>query len=450
MRTLAFTARHCGLLALTESCWLYALAITLANGQPVAGDRLPPWPLWFAVSFANLFANLLPEPAPHDRVLLAMRLLAAAAGVGLLGLLPPRPEVLALAVYLIWHSRALAELDVPEARYRSTVFAGAVGVLAALLIRAFAPLQAPDLATPQTVAVAAFAAAALLSLLVAQRLQLINEEDLAPDGGSTWIIGGSAVGVVIFGTALLVLLVPPTAHGGLVLLSLLGNLLLGALYYLLLPIMSLLFALIYAPLSNLLRGMHLPPPRAPAQPDAAFARMRQQQALLNAAFDNWLHVAEWLFVALVVLAVLLLVSGGIRRRADPSRRNSEQRASIWQWRLLSDWLAQWGRRAAAVTATLLTHPTSLGKPRSVRELYLDVQRRAGTLGYGRRPEQTALEHCDLLAQRLPAVAISLHRVAVGYGDERYGGVLPATALPQLLPDWQAIVAACREDEANGT
>jgi hypothetical protein len=449
MRALGFTARHCALLALTESCWLYALAITLANGQPVAGTTLPPWPLWFAVSSANLFANLLPEPEPRDRVLLAARLLAAAAGIGLLGLLPPRPEDLALAAYLVWHSRALAELDVPEARYRSSVFAGTVGVLATLLIRAFAHVQAPDLATAQTVTVAAFAAAATLSLLVAQRLQLIEEEDLAPSGGSAWVMDGAAVGSAILATALLLLLVPPTAHGGLALLTLLGNLLLGALYYLLLPIVTLFFALIYGPLSDLLRGMHLPPPRAPAQPDAAFARLRQQQALLNAALDNWLHVAEGLLAALVVLAVLLLVSGGIRRRADPMRRSSELRASVWQWNLLADWLAQWGRRAGAAAAVLLTQPTSLGQPRSVRDIYLDVQRRAGKLGCGRRPEQTALEHCALLAQRLPAVAPALQRVAVGYGDERYGGVPPATALPQLLPDWQAIVAACREDEANG-
>lgn len=448
MRALAITARHCALLALTESCWLYALAITLANAQPAGSP--PPWPLWFAVSIANLFANLLPEPAPGDRVLLATRLLAAAAGIGMLGLLPPRPEDLGLAVYLVWHSRALAELDVPEARYRSAVFAGAVGVLAALLIRAFARVQARELATAQMVAVAVFAAAALLSLLAAQRRQLIEEEDLTPSGGATWVIGGSAVGSAILVTGLLALVVPPAAHGGLTVLQMLGNLLMGALYYLLLPVAFLFFALIYGPLSNLLRGLHLPPPRPPAQPAAALAKMRQQQALLNASLDRWLHVAEWLLVALVVLGVLLLVSGGIRRRADPARRGSEQRASVWQWRLLGDWLAQRGRRAAAATTVLLAHPTALGQPRSVREIYLDVQRRAGRLGYGRRPEQTALEHCAVLAQRLPDVAPSLQRVAVGYGDERYGGAPPATALPRLLPDWQAIVAACREDEAHGT
>ncbi|HEV7216615.1 MAG TPA: hypothetical protein VGP33_16015, partial [Chloroflexota bacterium] len=126
---------------MTESCWLYTLAIALTNEQPAGGSSLPPWPLWLAVSFANLFANLLPEPAPGDRVLLAVRLLAAVGGIGLLGLLPPRPEYFALAVYLVWHSRALAELDVAEARYRSTVFAGAIGVLAALLVRAFAPVR---------------------------------------------------------------------------------------------------------------------------------------------------------------------------------------------------------------------------------------------------------------------------------------------------------------------
>lgn len=447
MRALAFTARHCALLALAESCWLYALAITLATLQPAGSPS--PWPLWFTVSVANLFANLLPEPASGDRLLLATRLLAAAAGIGLLGLLPPRPEYLALAVYLVWHSRAIAELDVPEARYRSTVFAGAVGVLAALLIRAFAPAPARELATAQTVAVAVFAGAALLSLLLAQRQQLIEEEDLAPGGGATWVIGGSAVGSAILVTGLLALLVPPAAHGGLALLQVLGNLLLAALYYLLLPVAFLFFALIYGPLSNLLHGLHLPPPRPPAQPEAALAKMRQQQALLNASLDHWLHVAGWLFVALVVLAVLLLVSGGIRRRADPARRGSEQRTNVWQWRLLGDWLAQRGRRAAA-TAVLLAHPTARGQPRSVREIYRDVQRRAGRLGCGRRPEQTALEHCAVLAQRLPAVAPALQRVAGGYGDERYGGVPPATTLPRLLPDWQAIVAACREDEANGT
>ena len=424
------------------------LAIALAgSGRP------PAWPIWFAVSFINLLANVLPEPTPGDRPLLAARLLAAAGGIVLLGLLPLHPEYLVLAVYLVWHSRSLAELDVPEARYRATVVAGVIGMLAALVIRAFAPILPGTLAVEQTVALATFAGAALLSLIVAQRLQLIEEENLVPSGGSTWIIAATAVSVAAGGTALLVLLAPPTAHGGLALLRILGNLLLVLLYYLLLPVVSLLFALVYGPLARLVAGMHLPPPHQPAQPDAAFAQLRQQQALLNSALDRWLHVAGWVLVALVLLAVLLLVSGGIRRRSDPSRRNGEQRASVWRWSLLGDWLGQWGQRggaAAAAVSALLTRPIAFGQPRTVREIYQDVQRHALRLGYGRRPEQTALEHCTLLAERLPSVAPALQRLAVGYGGERYGGVPPADALSTLLPDWRQIVEACKVDGRNGT
>jgi hypothetical protein len=436
---------------LTESCWLYTVAIALAmltgSGSP------PPWPLWFVFSLANLGANLLPEPEGGDRALLATRLLAAASAIAVLGLLPPRPEFLALTVYLVWHGRRIAELDVPEGRYRATVFAGALGVLAALLVRAFLPTRPAALATAQALAVAAFAGAALFSLIVAQRRQLMEEEDLAPSGAGIWIIAATAVGAAVGGTALLVLLVPPLAQGGLVVLALLGHLLLLGLFYLLLPVVSLLFALIYGPLAGLLRGLHLPPPHPPEQPTTAFEQMLRQQTAFNAALDRWLHLAEWLAVALIVLAVLLLVSSGIRRRVDPSRRRSDQRTSVWRWNLLADWLAQLGKRAggaAAAAGALLPRPNAGGGPRSVREMYVELQRMTARLGYGRRPEQTALEHCALVAERLPDIAPALRRLAVGYGDERYGGVPATETLPMLLPDWQQIIDACRVGEPNGT
>lgn len=436
------------MLALTESCWLFVLASALAA---VAGSGLPSlWPLWFALIYVNIFSNLLPETEAGDRVLLAARLLAAATAIAVLGPLPPRPEFLALAVYLVWHCRTLAELDVPEARYRASVFAGVIGVLIALLLHA---ILAGSQASTQTVTVAAFAVTAVLSLMVAQRQQLVEEEDLAPSGGGAWVIAATAIGFVICGTALLVLLVPPVAQGGVAALAFLGNLLLLALFYLLLPIVSLFFNLLYGPLSALLRGLRLPPPRPPTQSNTAFEQLLRQQALLNSALDRWLHVGEWILVGLIVLAVLVLVSGGIRRHLDPVRRRSEQRSSVWRWSLLADWLAQWRARAGAVAiaaGTFLTRPGAAGQPHSVREAYLDVQRHASRLGYGRRPDQTALEHCGVLAERLPTVALALHRLAVGYGDEHYGGVAPAEALPPLLPDWRRIVDACIGDGQDGT
>lgn len=55
-----------------------------------------------------------------------------------------------------------------------------------------------------------------------------------------------------------------------------------------------------------------------------------------------------------------------------------------------------------------------------------------------------------LAQRLPAAAPSLQRLAVGYGEERYGGSDPALRLPALLPDWRRIIEECRANEPHGT
>lgn len=436
------------MLALTESCWLYALAIAVAA---LAGSGSPPsWPLWLLLSYVNLWCNLLPDSDAGSRVLLAARLLAAVVAIVALGLVPVRLDVLPLALYLVWHSRALAEYDVPEERYRAAVFAGVLGGVAALLLRAFLPSLSPGMATAMTVAVAGFAAMALLNLTFAQRLQLVAEENLAPAAGKSWLIAAGMAAGGIVATGFLVLTVPPAARAGLAALGIIGQGVAFALYYALLPLVSLIFALLYGPLAALLRHLHLPQSKLHQQPIGGFTQLRQQQAVVNVALDRWLHAAGWLLVGLAVVAVLLFVSGGIRRRLDPERTNSDRRRSVWRWSLLGDWLARKKQQATGTAASLLPQPRRTGPPRSVRDLYVDVQRQVSRLGYGRRPEQTALEHCALLAEQLPAVAPALRRLAVGYGDERYGGVPPTETLPTLLPDWQRIVAECRAKESNGT
>lgn len=442
-------ARQAALLAALESCWLFALAVFLAQ---VGEGAAPPAAALYLAAFANLWFNLLPEPEGGSRLLLAGRLGAALLAVALLGLLPPRPEFVALALYLAWHARALAEVDVPEGRYRDSVFAGALGLAATLLARALAP--PPALATAQAVAVIAFAVLAPGALLLAQRLQLMEEEDLAPSGAKSWAIGGGALIAGALATALLVLLVPGLAPLGLAGLQLLGRALGTALYFLLLPLAWLLFTLFYNPLLWLLQRIHIsrmPRPQSPGA-DPALEQLRRQQETLNGLLSSWAHVALWLLLGLAALALLLTVGVGIRRRADPARRSRDQRRSVWRWSLFGDWLAGLLRQAAQAAPGLagLRLPGRVaGPPRSARELYVDVQRRAAALGWARPPQQTALEHCALLARHLPTAATALETLAAGYGAERYGGTPPAQTLPALLPAWRQIVETCEARRTDG-
>lgn len=444
-------ARQCALLAAIEACWLYAAAAVLG---PATDAGVPPaWPLLAAVIFANLLFNLLPVPDGGSRPLLAGRLGAAALGMLALGLFPLRATYVAFAIYVAWHARNLAEHEVAEERYRAAIFAGVIGVGAALLARALAGLPA-DLARAQDWAVAGFAVAAPLSLALAQRLQLQAEEDLAPAGGKGWLIAGGAVLAGIAATAALVAVAPGTARLGLALLDLAGAALSTLVYYLLLPIAYLLFGVLYGPLSALLQRIH--PAARPAQPQnpGLLDQLRHQQETMNHSLGQWLGAAEWALIALAALVVLLIVSAGIRRRRDPSRRTPDARRSVWRWRFLRDWLAGLLRQAgelAVAPATLL--PTASRRPavpRSAREAYLDVQARAVRLGWPAPPQHTAHEYCVTLGAKLPAAGQSLARLADAYGDEQYGGATPGGALPALLADWRQIVAESEAAAQHGT
>jgi hypothetical protein len=251
----------------------------------------------------------------------------------------------------------------------------------------------------------------------------------------------------VVATVLLVLLVPGLARAGLAGLHLAGILLGVVLYYLFLPVAYLLFLLLYEPLSSLLRRFHLPPPQVQSGPNV-FEQLRRQQESTSAALGSWLHLLLWLVIALAALFVLLLVSSGIRRRLDPSRRGSDLRESVWSWGLAGKWLAGLFRRTPSGPRPPAFRRRR-GEPRSAREMYVELQRRAAVLGYARPPEQTAQEHCARLARRLPDVAAPLQRLAAGYGAERYGGMSPDATLPVLLLEWRQIVAACERAEKHG-
>jgi hypothetical protein len=268
----------------------------------------------------------------------------------------------------------------------------------------------------------------------------MEEHDLAPGGQKSWAIALAASAAAVVATVLLVLLVPGLARAGLAALHVAGNLLGLVLFYLFLPIAYLLFLLLYEPLSALLLRFHMPPPKVQSGPNV-FEQLRRQQESTSAALGSWLHLLLWLVIGLAALFVLLLVSSGIRRRLDPTRRSSDLRESVWSWDVAGDWLAGLLRRAQPDLATSSLRRWR-GEPRSAREMYVELQRRAATLGCARPPEQTAQEHCALLARRLPDVAKLLERLAAGYGAERYGGISAEATLPALLPEWRQIVAAC--------
>ncbi|GEM_PF-4465528 len=453
MRLFQSTLRQALLLALLETAWLVAVATVV--GAMIGDNDSPPTPLLIALaSFANLFFNLLPGAASGRVAGAAGRLGAAVLAILALGLFPPRVPFVLLALLLVWHARSLAEDDLPEARYRAAVVAGTLGVTVALLARTVLPAMPPAARTEQNWAALVFAAVALVSLVYAQRLQLMEEDELADSGRKIWGAALAAVAGGAAATALLVALVPSLARAGLAGLHLAASLVGTALYYLLLPVGYLLFAILYGPLLALLRRAHAVQP--PQQPRGAnpLEQLRQQQEAMNHTLDGWLTIAMWVAIALAALAVLLLVSGAVRRRAETSQRASDQRESVWRWSYLGDWLAQLLRRRS--TGQTLSLPGRSGKrnanatPRSAREMYVSLQVRAARLGSGRLPRQTALEHCGDLAGRLPGVAPALRRLAVGYGDERYGAVAPAVVVPTLLDDWRQIVEACDVMEHHGT
>lgn len=300
-----------------------------------------------------------------------------------------------------------------------------------------------------TVALAALALARLDEVL--RRVRRAGGE--GPGLSGPWLLTLAATVVAILAGALaaafVVLQEPPA--GVRAALGLLGQLLMGALFVILLPL-GLLAELLVIVLGPLVRRFWFQlqvPTLSQFGEEAGQARPGPVELLPPAVLQGlrWLLVAAILVLALGLVA--LAVTRYRRRRAEAEVE--EVRQSLWSWR---EALAGLRARLRALLDRLRPKrvspaPAGVGpglspEARTVREIYREFLKLMGELGRPHRPDETPFEFLARVRSDLPGVEAEAEEVTAAYVRVRYGErPLPRPAAGRIREAWVKIRRSLR-------
>jgi hypothetical protein len=174
-----------------------------------------------------------------------------------------------------------------------------------------------------------------------------------------------------------------------------------------------------------------------------------------------LNALLWAWVVIIGVIALLVISGRIRRtprRIDRDVVEERERIGSWSTVLtqLKDWVLRLlGRKRAAAAAASTGVEDDLAalsaKPEwsgtlSIRQIYAQLQKSAGKLGYPRPIQQTPIEYLQVLSTAMPGVRAELEDITNAYLDARYGP-LPASdpVVQSANRAWMRVQAALRAE-----
>jgi hypothetical protein len=161
-----------------------------------------------------------------------------------------------------------------------------------------------------------------------------------------------------------------------------------------------------------------------------------------------------LLIAFAVLLIRWIIRRRRRVRLATRRRAEELHESLWSWQLF--WTqfkallrALFGRflpRQTTREEQVLTEAIQ-GEPaaRSVREIYRAFLKRAATLGYPRKKNETPYEFKQRLDAQTPLAQPQIALVTEVYTATRYGGAVPDEAeVARVRQEWTELEQKWRE------
>ncbi len=295
-----------------------------------------------------------------------------------------------------------------------------------------------------TVGLAALALGRLDEIL--RRVRRAGRE--GPGVSGPWLLTLAATVLTILagalGAAFLLLQEPPA--GVRAVLDLASQLLLAALFIVLLPL-GLLAELLVTLLGPLIRRVWIQL-QMPTLSQFGEEAGRTGQAPVELLPPAIVQGLRWLLVAAVLAVALGLVALAVtryrRRRAEADVE--EVRQSVWSWR---EALAGLRARLRALLAKLRPRRLQPGpgetagavspEARTVREVYREFLRLMARLGRPRRPEETPLEFLGRVRPDILPVAGEAEEVTAAYLQVRYGErSLPRPAAGRIREAWGKI------------
>jgi hypothetical protein len=464
-------------LAAMDLCWVTPWAVLLGSWADPARPRalLSPPSVFALVLLGALSTQLLGHGAVHNRamrgglvglgllaVLLAVRVdqYPGAGGLAWLPLIvaalavvlgqPSAPALaFALGLFLWWRGVRLGSQLASYSDVES-VFRWGIGLLVAfslLLALTTRPAVLPTIEAQTTPFVVAFFFVSLLTLALG-RLESLRTRTRALAVNTQWLgVLVVAAGLVVL-AALLIgqllsfdLLIVATRP----LFDLLGQVLLLAIYLVVIPLAYLIEWLVYVLLSLLPANTNhqLPQLLQPSDVDSRLQRLFSQQLP-----PELLAALKAAGAALVLLAALVVVGGAVsrwRRSSLSADGTEEERDSLWEPGRLRRALLALLRRlfgrgsrgsglhvAIDSTTALSSAPSELS---AIREAYRQLLRLGESVGAARGVGTTPLEHLPALQGALEpaedAAGLTQAYVRVRYADEPPSAAETEAAREQL-------------------
>jgi hypothetical protein len=371
--------------------------------------------------------------------------------------------ILAITGYLCWRGMRLLHREHEPSQVFSTLRLGMGIIIGVVLVRA-----------GQTSAGVVFHDNAILLLLIpiflflsltAHALARVNfvrhmhatndEDDISPHEQAILVTIGM-VGIVLLIIALVVDLVASSTilAGAQQIFNILGQA-----YDWFVSILATVFAFLATPFFWLFEWWTtLFPQKLPSgAPGNTRAKLRNPVSHVPQIAGIVLFVKILLPILLIAFAVLLIrwiIRRRRRVRLATRRRAEELHESLWSWQLF--WTqfkallrALFGRflpRQATREEQVLTEAIQ-GEPaaRSVREIYRAFLKRAATLGYPRKKNETPYEFKQRLDAQTPLAQPQIALVTEVYTATRYGGAVPDEAeVARVRQEWTELEQKWRE------
>jgi hypothetical protein len=468
--------------ALMRISWMYPY-IRIATSPAFSGSqsvRLPAW-LFFAFAFGSaLLAHLASEYPEGYLVAILTGFVAGFTvlwialppeGMGLGGWFSaiieqslywentlPAPVVLLVATAIIWW-RGLATHNMD---YTDFVLSFSVGVIMMIVLLLISRALPPAFSSGTLVtAVLVFLISGLATLALSGALQALrqsaNETGISLNLSRHWLLAVVSVlgAILLLGAVLGLLIAPESVKDALAWLRPLWRLLGQIVYYILYPIIYLLFLLL-APILDWFEGRYQPRPQETGPspvPTETLEPVERVPTELPPALDYSLRGV--VAVAAVAFFVMLFVKV-LQQRGKSSARPevTEDRERIWSWDLMKEQIGSLIDNARRNRPQPLFGPLmgTMDPRRVIREAYRRLIALAIDRGHPRAERDTPYTYQAKLETLVPGREGAIRTLTDAYVAARYDETPPsqtqAEAAQEALEDIEEALSASKPDNGS--
>jgi hypothetical protein len=377
-----------------------------------------------------------------------------------------------LAVYLCWRGIRLSRRELEPAHAFSTLRIGLVVIIAVILVRTgqehagtvFHDEVLLFLLIPIFVFLSLFAHALARAAFVRREHPVgLQGSIVAQERSITLVLGG--ISLILL---LVVLSVASMASPAFFTDAQHALAPVGTAYEWLVGGLARVLAFLFTPIFWLLEAIHfrtpqirrLTPRTKPGQPN----RPTTSSSDTAATIAVLVPILKILLPILLMLLAIMIIRLALRRRRIrvlSAKRSEDLHESLWSWTLFWTQLKAFFRslfgrflpRKEGGSEEQIALAAIQGGPavRTIREVYRALLKRAASLGYARKKDETPYEFQQRLDEKVPMAEPHLAMITEAYTATRYGDVVPDEAdVVRVRNSWIELEEKLGEHSARGS